>query len=162
MQAFSLDHLSETEFERFCFDLLIELKFLNVNWRKGTGLASSPSDRGRDIECQLLKDDVDGRQYFERWFVECKHYQQGVPTDRIQTALSWANSERPDTLLIIVSNFLSNATKDYLDNFIANNRPAFRIKYWEKPDIERLTLSKYYLLREAEKINHPGNLLDQR
>src|SRR5437870_2925217 len=110
MDAFSLDHLNETEFEQFCYDLLAELFFVNINWRKGTGLSSSPSDRGRDIVCQLLHKGVDGKQYFETWFVECKHYKQGVPPDKIQGAISWAVSERPDKLLIIASNFLSNPT----------------------------------------------------
>lgn len=114
MQAFSFDHLNETEFEQFCYDLLGELQFTNIDWRKGTGLSTSPSDRGRDIQCQHVQKDVDGRTYFETWFVECKHYLQGVPPEKIQGALAWATSERPDRLLIIASNFLSNATKDYL------------------------------------------------
>ncbi len=59
MQPFSLDHFTETEFERFCYDLLSELKFINLNWRKGTGFASSPADHGRDIECQLPHEDIE-------------------------------------------------------------------------------------------------------
>jgi hypothetical protein len=43
------DDMDETEFEEFCFGLLGELGFVNLDWRKGTGLASSPSDSGRDI-----------------------------------------------------------------------------------------------------------------
>src|SRR5260370_41158130 len=69
--------------------------------------------------------------------VECKHYQQGVPPDKIQGALAWATAERPDKLLIIASNFLSNPNKDHLESFIRNNKPSFRIKYWEKPDLEK-------------------------
>lgn len=148
MDAFSLDHLNETEFEQFCYDLLAELGFVNINWRKGTGLSSSPSDRGRDIECQLLHKGVDGKQYFETWFVECKHYKQGVPPDKIQGAISWAGSERPDKLLIIASNFLSNPTKDYLTDYQRNNNPRFKIHYWERPDIERITSGKSALLRK--------------
>jgi hypothetical protein len=33
----SFDELNETEFEEFCYDLLIELGFVNVDWRKGRG-----------------------------------------------------------------------------------------------------------------------------
>jgi hypothetical protein len=148
MQEFSLNHLTDTEFEQFCYDLLSELKFINLNWRKGTGYSSSPSDRGRDIECQHTHEDIDGTVYLETWFVECKHYQQGVPPDKIQGALAWAAAERPDKLLIIASNFLSNPNKDHLESFIRNNKPGFRIKYWEKPDLERLTLDKPRLLRK--------------
>jgi len=78
MRPFSLDHLSPTGFEEFCYDLLKTLVFVNFNWRKGTALSSSPSDQGRDIECQFLQKDVDGETFLETWFVECKHFKQGV------------------------------------------------------------------------------------
>jgi hypothetical protein len=58
--ALSFAHLSETEFEEFAFDLLHALKFVNVDWRKGTPKKSSPSDSGRDIVAQQLREDVDG------------------------------------------------------------------------------------------------------
>ena len=153
MQQFSLNHLSDTQFEEFCYDLLSELGFTNINWRKGTGLATSPSDRGRDIECQFITKDIDGRTYLERWFVECKHYQQGVPPDKIQGALAWATAERPNYLLIIASNFLSNATKDFLEDYTDNHKPSFRIKYWEKPDLEKLTVKKVSFLRKHSVIS---------
>ncbi len=60
----------------------------------------------------------------------------------IQGALSWATAKRPDKLLIIVSNFLSNSTKEYLTDYIEGNKPSFKIKHWEKPDLERLSLGK--------------------
>lgn len=52
MHSLSFDSLDETEFEAFCYDLLNEFGFINVDWRKGTELATSPSDRSRDIVCQ--------------------------------------------------------------------------------------------------------------
>jgi hypothetical protein len=52
MRPLSFEALDATEFEQFCFDLLQELGFVNVDWRKGTGLRSSPADRGRDIVAQ--------------------------------------------------------------------------------------------------------------
>lgn len=154
-RKFSLDHLSPSDFEEFCFELLHELGFRNVSWRKGTGLEASPADQGRDIECALHRTDVDGTVHAEKWFVECKHYAKGVPPKDLQGALSWAAAERPGTLLIIASNFLSNPTKEYLVAYQRENKPAFRIKYWEKPEIERLTLSRSQLLR---KYNLVGEL----
>lgn len=148
MKSFSLDHLNETKFEEFCYDLLFELGFININWRKGTGLLSSPSDRGRDIECQWEHEDIDGKKYLEKWFVECKHYIKGVPPDKLQNVLSWANSERPDKVLIIVSNFLSNSAIDYLEDYQKNNNPPFKIKLWQRMDIERLSIGKSKLLRK--------------
>jgi hypothetical protein len=40
--------------------------------------------------------------------------------------------------LFIVSGFLSNPAKDYVRDYEENNRPPFRIKYWERPQVERL------------------------
>jgi len=135
----SFDELNDTEFEEFCFELLHELGFVNVDWRKGTGLGSSPADRGRDIVAQLEKTDVDGTKHFETWFVDCKHYKRGVPPEKLQGLLTWSHAGRPHTALIISSNFLSNPCKDYLKEYEANSRPPFRIKYWERPTLERLT-----------------------
>jgi hypothetical protein len=38
MSDISFDRLSSTKFEEFCFDLLSASGFVNVDWRKGTGL----------------------------------------------------------------------------------------------------------------------------
>jgi hypothetical protein len=47
------DDMDDTQFEEFCFALMGELGFVNLDWRKGTGLSASPSDSGRDIVAQL-------------------------------------------------------------------------------------------------------------
>ncbi|MFE2567499.1 restriction endonuclease [Streptomyces mirabilis] len=132
------DDMDDTQFEEFCFALMGELGFVNLDWRKGTGLAASPSDSGRDIVAQLPREDVDGRHYFETWFVDCKHYQRGIPPDKITGLLSWATAERADVALIIASNYLSNPCKDFLKSYETNNRPPFRVRYWERPNLERL------------------------
>jgi len=41
------------------YDLLHESKFVNIDWRKGTGLKSSPADRGRDIVAYQDRTDID-------------------------------------------------------------------------------------------------------
>jgi hypothetical protein len=156
---FNLNHIDETRFEEFCFDLLKHLDFVNISWRKGTGLTASPSDQGRDIEAELIRKDVDGSVRNEKWFVECKHYTKGVPPDKIQGALAWANSKRPDVLLVIASNFLSNSTKNYLDDYKKENRPPYHLKIWELKDIEHLTTglqdlrAKYELPTEIPYLN---------
>ena len=166
MQNFSLDHLNETEFEEFCYDLFKSLEFTNLNWRKGTGLSSSPSDQGRDIECQLLHNEVDGRKYFETWFVECKHYKQGVPPEKLRNALNWAELKIPDKLVFIASNFFSNPTKNYIDEYIRERKPGFRIYLWERPDLEQMASGKSNLLKKYNILNgfskmsimHPSHL----
>ncbi len=144
---FNFNSLTSTDFEEFCFDLLKSLNFVNLSWRKGTGLSTSPSDQGRDIEAQLPRSEVDGSHHVERWFIECKHYEKGVPPEKLQSGIAWANAERPDMLLFCVSNFLSNPAKQYLEDFVRNNAPTYRIKVWERKDLEHLTAEKYDLRR---------------
>ena len=92
--AIRFDGLSPTDFEEFCFDLLVENGFVNVDWRKGTPKAASPADRGRDIVAHLERQDVDGHKYRETWFVDCKHYKRGVPPEALQGTIAWAQAER--------------------------------------------------------------------
>jgi len=151
----SFNRLTPTEFEEFCHDLLQSLRFANLDWRKGTGFKTSPADKGRDIVCQKLLTDLDGSQELETWFVDCKHYKKGVPASELQNALAWANSERPAVLLFIASNFLSNSAKEYLENSKRNNRPQFKIKYWERPLLEKLTRKKATLIRRYDLAKVP-------
>ncbi len=137
----SFDDLSPVEFEEFTYELLVQLDFRNVNWRKGTGLESSPPDQGRDIEASRTLTDVDGNPHTERWFVECKHHKKGVPASELSASLSAATALRPDVLLFVASGFLSNPAKDHLDHYIAENKPPFRIKQWELKNLEQLTLA---------------------
>jgi hypothetical protein len=62
----NIDQLDETEFEEFCFELLGELGFVNIDWRKGTALSSNPADRRRDIVTQHVRiDEIDGARHLE-------------------------------------------------------------------------------------------------
>lgn len=154
MRPLSFETLDATEFEQFCFDLLQELGFVNVDWRKGTGLGSSPADRGRDIVAQWERVEVDKSRHFETWFVDCKHYRRGVPAEKLQGLLAWAEAERPGVALVIASGALSNTAKDYIKDYETNRKPPFRIKYWERPTLERLAsgrdrLVNSYLLAEG-------------
>ena len=140
MENLDFNGWDATEFEEFCFQLLDELDgFRNVDWRKGTPKQSSPADRGRDIVAEVERTDVDGTKHMETWFVDCKHYDRGVPPEAVQGLLAWAQAERPHVALVIASGFLSNPCKDYLRTYEENNRPPFRIKYWERPILERMT-----------------------
>jgi hypothetical protein len=140
--AVNFDGLSPTDFEEFCFDLLEASGFQNVEWRKGTPLPSSPADRGRDIEAEQERVDVDGHRYSERWFVDCKHYTRGVPPDPLSSSLAWAAAERPATMLFIASGYLTNPAKDYLADYERNNRPSFRIHVWELPQLRKLLVDR--------------------
>jgi hypothetical protein len=136
MSRLLFDNLSATDFEEFCFELLGEIGFINLDWRKGTGRASSPADSGRDIEAVYERIDVDRTKTHEKWFVDCKHFKQGVGVNELTNLLAWAEAERPDAVLFILSGFLTNSAKDFLKTYLRNNHPAFKIKYWERPMLE--------------------------
>jgi hypothetical protein len=147
--AVKFDALSPTAFEEFCYDLMSEAGFVNVDWRKGTPKDSSPADRGRDIVAQLERFDVDGHQYLETWFVDCKHYARGVPPDALQGSIAWANAERPDVVLFIASGFFTNGAKDWIATFRAT-RPSFRLRTWEMPQLRRLLADRMDLAFKHE------------
>ncbi len=144
----NLNHLSDGNFEELTYDLLAAVGLVNVNWRRGSGHGGATADQGRDIVGQESRKSVDGEEYLETWFIQCKHYVQGVPPEKLQGALTWANSERPDVRLFVVSNFLSNPAKNYLESYELNNAPPYRIKIWERKDIERLLSSRPELIRK--------------
>src|ERR1035438_9782896 len=153
--AFSLDGLSSSDFEELCADLMHASGFVNIDWRKGTGLATSPADKGRDIVCDHPRVEPDGSRHFERWFVDCKHFKKGIPPKELQNLLAWAEAERPDVALFVASNFLSNPAKEYLDTYRRNNRPPFKIRYWEKPQLARMLRRKMTLLRKYDLADTP-------
>ncbi len=148
MRRVNFNVLSATDFEDFSFHLLSRLGFVNVDWRKGTPLPSSPADSGRDIVCQHARQDLDNTRYLETWFVDCKRFKKAVPPRELQNALVWAEAECPDVLLFALSGFLSNSAKDFLDSYKRNKRPSFRIKCWERPQLEQLAGPKRTLLME--------------
>src|ERR1700680_46339 len=155
MSEFNFDKLSSSKFEEFCFDLMHASGFVNVDWRKGTGLASSPADKGRDIMADLPRSDPDGTRHFERYFVDCKHFKKGVPPKDLRNLLAWAEADRPDVVVFAVSNFLSTPAKDYIESYRRNTRPPFKIKYWEKPQLVRMSSRKISLLRKYRLTHAP-------
>ena len=155
LASLPFDRLNPTQFEEFCFDLLHDLGFVNVDWRKGTGKGGSPADRGRDIVCEEVRTDVDGAVHLEQWFVDCKHFKRGVPPTELQNLLSWAEAESPHVAVFTISNFLSNPAKDYLESYKKNRRPSFKIKVWERPKLERLASRRIKLLRKFNLTDDP-------
>ncbi len=165
-KQFSLDNLDPVVFEKYCYDLLSEMGFFDIDWRKGTGEGSSSSDSGRDLECKYASTDPDGSIIIQKWYVECKHHKKGIPATAINNALTWSASGRPDVLLLIASNHFSNPTKDHLKEYRNENKPPFRIKTWERPELEKNSRNKLLLLKkygledatETLDLMHPAHL----
>jgi hypothetical protein len=91
--------------------------------------------------------DLDDAVHLDTWFIDCKHAKHGVPPTELQNLLAWAQAERPDTALIVVSNFLSNPAKIYLDSYRANQRPPFKL--------EKLAARRVVLLRRHDLVDDP-------
>src|SRR5260370_33812371 len=119
---------------------------------------SSPDDSGRDIVAHEKREDVDGSDFFDVWFVDCKHFSKAVPPTELQNALAWAEAESPNVLLFITSGYFSNPAKEYVEKYRQNRKPRFRIKLWEHPQLahvvggRRSLLHQYDLLKEKDKI----------
>ena len=88
-----------------------ELEHVNkLDWRKGTPKKASPADRGRDIVARVERTDPDGSKHVETWFVDCKHYDSGVPPEALQGLLAWSQAERPEVALVIASGSSMSST----------------------------------------------------
>jgi Restriction endonuclease len=165
VSALSFLSVDSVRFEELCYDLLHELGYLALSWRKGTPKASSPSDQGRDLEGTFNLKLPDGSYHASRWFMECKHHAKGVPPEALYSLISWAHAEKPDYVLVICSGFLSNQAKNWLEE-IRQGRPAFDIRVWEFKDLERLFLGRAHLLKRygiapgsaVASILHPAHL----
>lgn len=70
--------------------------------------------------------------------MDCKHHERGVPPDKLQNLLTWAEAERPRVALIVTSSFLSNPARNYLKTYQANRHPPFEIKVWDRKRLEKL------------------------
>lgn len=138
IRSLEWDEIDYVKFEELICHLLGEIGFTNVDWRKGTPEPSTSPDSGRDIEAQLRKQDPDGDEYFEDWFVQAKHYKSAVSVSKFKDAIDWAEAELPDVLLVVVSGSLSNSARKWLETYDRKRSKSFRIKYWERPTLERL------------------------
>lgn len=126
------ENLNPNEFEELCFDLLTQFGFESLIWRQGG------ADSGRDIEAQYTISNPLVGNYKERWFVECKLYNQGVPVNEISSKIYWAEAERPQHLVIIVSSYLSQSAREWLEKRTASVQ--FRTHLIEGKQLKQLIL----------------------
>jgi hypothetical protein len=139
----NFDHLTPTQFEEFCYDLLANLWYKNLNWRKWTWYKTSPADWWRDIECTLEHQDPDNYSYPIRRYVECKHYKSWIGVSEIYWAVASADAWKSIWVVLVISSYsLSNPAKNRIEEYMDNHRPRFRIRYRENKDIEN-TIIKY-------------------
>ncbi|QQL50265.1 restriction endonuclease [Mucilaginibacter ginkgonis] len=103
------DRLDWRQFEELCYDLLVRFRFHSMAWRRGG------ADHGRDIEARRTVTDAITSPYIEKWFIECKRHSQGIALDQVVEKINWARVEKADHFLLIVSSYLTTATRDWLE-----------------------------------------------
>ena len=130
-------------FEELCYDLLKALNYTNLKWRTGGG------DKGRDIECEFFRLEPDDSHIVEKWFCECKRYNAGVNVKDLQTKIAWADADKPEVILFIVSSYLTTDTKDWIKKIEKDKK--YRIKYWERKDLEDLIQKHHEKIPKIDK-----------
>ncbi|RVT98470.1 hypothetical protein EOD41_16920 [Mucilaginibacter limnophilus] len=103
------DRLDWKQFEELCYDILVRFRFHTMAWRQGG------ADHGRDIEARRTVTDTITSPYTEKWFIECKRHSQGLPLDQVVEKINWARVEKAEHFLLIVSSYLTTATREWLE-----------------------------------------------
>lgn len=116
--------------------------FFNLEWRDGG------ADGGRDIVAISSEIDASGFRANSKWFCDAKLYSNGISFDVIHPATSKATAHQVDFLLFAAWPHLTPPCKDDLTRWVETNRPRFKIRVWEKKDIERLLLRHLHLLKK--------------
>jgi len=143
------EQLTPVEFERLSFDLLLKLGYRQLTWRQGG------ADNGRDIEGALHLETPLTPQV-TRWFFECKHYTNGVPPEQLNSKIAWADAEQPDYLVILVSSYLTNNARAWLEQIRAQKHykiviiegQELKVQLVRFPDLieQHFSANKYELL----------------
>lgn len=124
------DLIDDKEFEDLCFELLWRLGFENVKWRGG------PNDQGRDIEANLNINNPLLGNISENWHIECKKYSGRIPKSIINDKIDWADANKPDKLVFLVSSHLSNQTRDWLKKISASK--PYKVYVLEGNDLKNI------------------------
>jgi hypothetical protein len=132
-QATDIDFrkIPHAEFERLCFELLLKLGYRQLIWRRGG------ADNGRDIE-GIYSISTPLTEESNRWFFECKHYENGVPPEQLHAKLAWADAEQPQYLVFFISSYLSNNARTWLAQIAPQKH--YHIKIIEGPELRELLL----------------------
>lgn len=151
-----LKSLDDRQFENLCYDLLFDFSYFDLKWLQGS------SDRGRDIEANVIIDYPLIGEKSESYHFECKRYTNGIGTDVISGKINWANIHKPDKLIFLVSSHLTPSAKDFIEQGKKWNYP--NVEYMEGVDLKRLIIERpliieKYFLTHAKKMFL--NLMDE-
>ncbi|KAA6333217.1 hypothetical protein EZS27_018344 [termite gut metagenome] len=137
-------------FENLCYDLLVNYNFYNLVWRRG-GV-----DNGRDIEANyLFKNAINDIE--TKWFFECKYYiSGGVSTEELTTKIAWADAEKTDLLVFLVSSYLTNSARTWIEKISISK--SYKIIVIEGEELKNrilkypILIERYFSLDKHEKL----------
>lgn len=135
------------------YDLLQSLGLKNLVWR------TPGADGGRDLEGIRFGRDFSGSEIVEKWYIECKRYQNSVDWPTIWSKIAYAETGNADFLLFLLSSQVSPNCEDEIQKWNQKNRrPTIRV--WPKHDIIRLLRLnkmislKFGMLENAEQASY--------
>jgi hypothetical protein len=161
------EELTPEQFEHFCYDLIIELGYHSIKWKKGSINSITVGDQGRDIEAKKTTIYPDNTREDENWFFECKHYTKTVNQKDIINLTTWSEAERPAHSVFITSSMLSNSATTWVETYNKRN-DKFKLHIWDRYKLNEILQGKSTLLRkynltedknfEFLKLLHPAHL----
>lgn len=146
--------LTDRQFEELCFDLLVSTDYQGLIWRQGG------ADSGRDIEGKRTVNNPLIGSYQEKWFFECKRFENAVSPEKLNSKIAWADAENPQHLVFFISSYLSNNARTWIEKIAINK--SYAIHILEGKNLKRLILGFPEIVKKYFSDPYSKLLLEHR
>lgn len=147
------NQLTPDQFEELCFELIIKHGFTSITWRQGG------ADNGRDIEADFSISNGMLGTFSEKFFFECKKYEKGVPPAELYSKIAWADAEKPQHIVFLISSYLTNNAREWIEK-IKRDR-FYKIHVIEGKTLSRILVQHDDIISKYFIKNKFINLLDE-
>ena len=121
-QLAKLKRLPPDVFEILTYDLLFLSGLRNLSWR------TPSADGGRDIEGEFSVLDFSGETNIQKWYIECKRYENALNWPTVFEKLSIAENHNADYLLFVTTSNFSVPCRDEVERH--NRLRRVKIRIW--------------------------------
>ncbi|MBR0870305.1 restriction endonuclease [Bradyrhizobium tropiciagri] len=125
-----LKRLPPEQFENLTYDVLLLSGVQNLRWR------TPAADGGRDLEGDVVSVDFSGETVRQRWYIECKRYNQSIDWSTVYGKLTVAINHQADYLLLVTTSNVSVPCRDEIQRH--NERRGVQIRVWPFYYLEQL------------------------
>jgi len=140
--------ITPEDFENLVFQLLEEMGFSNIQWRKG-GPGNSATDGGRDLEATFWSIQPAGSHELTYW-IEVKYRTNSLERVQVQATINNAAADVTlDNLIIVTNSTITNPTLDWISTFQSGHQRP-RISTWQGHDLD---------VNCSRKLNHSVDIL---